>query len=289
MTNEVSHYTGEEHYFEHLNHSQKEIVFTQLEKHQHEDHEVDYDVSGDGDVLNGFLVKKGVWSPFLSSGRYHARYLFYNNHLFYGKTAIEIGSGSGLMSIVMAKYGAKKVIASDISEESVVNTRENIRRFGLEDIAAVVQGDLFENVNETADLITWMIPFFPEYGAIGLRSLQDMQNTILSSMLMSPELFKRFLHQAKPYLNEEGVMLLPSYSLGGKLTNPALIGRKMGYYVRTTWIHNSINGIQRGLLYIHELRLNNNPLQQFFINKKENNSNPEQVLHMSGWSGGGGG
>lgn len=281
MTNQKSHYTGEEYCFQYLNPAQKEIVLTQLEKHQHKDHEVDYDVSGDGDVLKGFLVKEGVWNPFLASGRYHARYLFYNNNLFNGKTAIEIGSGTGLMGVVMAKYGAKRVIMSDISKPSVENTQENIRRFGLGDIATVVQGDLFENVNESADLITWMIPFFPQKGSAGLCT-----NTILSSMLMSPELFKRFLHKAKPYLNEGGVMLLPSYSLGGKLTNPSIVGREMGYHVRTTWTHNSINGIQRGLLYMHELRLKNNPLQQFFINKEEcyGDSSPTP-LHMSGWSG----
>lgn len=255
MTNEISHYTGQEHYFRYLNPAQKEIVLTQLEKHQHDDHEVDYDVSGDGDILKGFLVKKGVWSPFLASGRYHARYLFYNNHLFYGKTAIEIGSGSGLMSIVMGKFGAKRVVMSDISKPSVENSRENITRFGLEEVASVVQGDLFENVNESADLITWMIPFFPEWGIIGYRSLQDMQNTILSSMLMAPELFKKFLEKSKPHLNEGGVLLLPSYSLGGKLTNPSLVGKEMGYLVKTTWTHNSINGIQRGRIYLHELRL----------------------------------
>jgi tRNA G37 N-methylase Trm5 len=256
MTNETN-YSGDEHYFKYLNPSQKEIVLTQFQRHQHEDHVVDYDVSGDGDVLKGFLVKKGVWNPFLASGRYHARYLFYNNHLFYGKTAVEIGCGTGLMSVVMAKYGANKVIASDISNESVKNTQENIQRFGLEGIASVVQGDLFENINESTDLITWMIPFFPEYGAIGLRSLQDMQNPILSSMLMTPDLFKKFLNDAKSYLNENGILLLPSYSLGGKLTNPAIVGREMGYHVRTTWTHNSTNGIQRGLLYMHELRLKN--------------------------------
>jgi release factor glutamine methyltransferase len=243
MTNQTE--SPEDWAIQGLNKSQKEIVLTQWGKHQHEDHEVDYDVSGDGDVLKRFLVKKGVWSPFLASGRYHARYLFYNNHLFYGKTAIEIGSGTGLMGVVMAKYGAKRVVMSDISESAVENSRDNIRRFGLEDVASVVQGDLFENITEPADLITWMIPFFPGH---------DSGDPITRSMVMDPLIFKLFLKKAKPYLNEGGVLLLPSYSLGGKLTNPALVGREMGYSVKTTWTHNSINGIQRGLLYMHELK-----------------------------------
>ncbi|MGV8152293.1 MAG: hypothetical protein ACP5OG_04365 [Candidatus Nanoarchaeia archaeon] len=73
-----------------MDESQKQIVLTQWQKHQHENHEFDYDVSGEKDMLNGFILKKAVWNPFLASGRYHARYLFYHNELFYGKTAIEI-------------------------------------------------------------------------------------------------------------------------------------------------------------------------------------------------------
>jgi len=61
-----------------MNETQKGIVLTQWQKHQHETHEVEYDMSGEGDMLNGFIVAKGVWDPFLASGRYHARYLFYS-------------------------------------------------------------------------------------------------------------------------------------------------------------------------------------------------------------------
>ena len=36
-----------------MNNKQREIVLTQWQKHQHENLEVDYDVSGEGDVLKG--------------------------------------------------------------------------------------------------------------------------------------------------------------------------------------------------------------------------------------------
>jgi release factor glutamine methyltransferase len=230
-----------------MNEAQKQIVLTQWQKHQHETHEVDYDVSGCEDVLKGFIVENGVWDPFLASGRYHARYLFYNNHLFFGKTAIEIGCGTGLMDIVMAKYGAKKVIASDISPFACQNTLDNSKKFGLEDKIQVVRGDLFENIKEKADLITWMIPFFPGTTQEG--------DTISASMIMPPELFERFLKDAKQYLNPNGIILIPSYSLGGEFTDPMKIAPKLGYEVKRTWTHNSINGIQQGLLYMDELRI----------------------------------
>ena len=231
----------------HMNKGQQEIVSTQWKKHQHEDFEVDFDVSGEKDMLNGFVLKKYVWNPFLASGRYHARYLFYHSTLFQGKTVIEIGSGTGLMSVIMAKYGAKKVIATDISSYAVENTKINLKKYNLMKKCKVVQGDLFENVKGKADMITWMIPFFSGDTPKG--------DTISASMIMPPELFERFLEEAKTYLKKGGVVLIPSFSLGGKHTDPQVVGRKMGYDVETTWTHTSINGIQQGLIYMHELRL----------------------------------
>ncbi|MFH1802897.1 MAG: methyltransferase [archaeon] len=230
-----------------MNEDQRRIVTTQWQRHQHETHEADYDVSGEGDLLKGFVVGKGVWDPFLASGRYHARQLFYNNHLFNGKTAIEIGSGTGLMSVVMAKHGASKVIASDISWQSFINTDTNVKKFGLRDKVDVVQGDLFENIHRKADLIAWMIPFFPGNTPKGDR--------ISASMIMPPELFERFLVDAKDYLNPNGVVLVPSYSLGGELMDPMKVAPRFGYDVKRTWTHDSTTGIQQGLLYMDELRV----------------------------------
>jgi SAM-dependent methyltransferase len=227
--------------------TQKRIVLTQWQKHQHKTHKVNFDVSGEKDFLKGFIIAKGVWDPFLASGRYHARYLFYNNYLFLGKTAIEIGCGTGLMSIIMAKYGARKVIAGDISKLACKNTKDNVKKFKVQDKVKVIQGDLFENIKEKVDFITWMIPFFP-----GNTSKED---TISASMIMPPELFEKFLLDAKKHLNSKGVILIPSYSLGGKLTDPMKVAPKFGYKVKRTWTHNSINGIQKGLLYIDELRV----------------------------------
>lgn len=230
-----------------MNANQKNIVLTQWQKHQHKTHKVDYDVSGEKDLLKGFVLKKGVWNPFLASGRYHARYLFYHTELFLNKNVIEIGSGTGLMSVIMAKYGAKKVIASDISSLAYENTLNNVKKFGLENKIQVVQGDLFENIHKKADLITWMIPFFPGSTQKG--------DTISASMIMPPELFERFLIDAKKYLNPKGIVLIPSFSLGGEFMDPMKVAPKFGYVVKRTWTHNSINGIQQGFIYMDELSL----------------------------------
>jgi len=71
---------------------------------------------------------------------------------------------------------------------------------------------------------------------------------------MPPELFRKFLTDARSYLNPNGVLLLPSYSLGGDLTDPLKVAPQFGYDVKRTWTHNSRTGIQQGQLYMDELR-----------------------------------
>jgi len=230
-----------------LNKIQRDIVIKQSKKHAHKSHTVDFDISGEKDYLRNFAVNEGVFCPFLSSARYHARFLFYNNHLFKGKQVIDIGSGTGLLGIVMAKCGAKGVLMSDISELAVANTLQNVKQYNLMDRVQICKSDLFENITNTADMIMWNIPFFPGYPAEG--------DTIAASMMMPPDLLPTFLENCKSYLNSGGVVVVPSYSLGGIHTDPKVVGERLGYIVQRSWTHNCANGIQQGLLYIDELRL----------------------------------
>ena len=231
-----------------LNPVQRGMVELQYEKHWHEDKEVDFDVSGEGDVLKGFKVNRGVWDPFLASGRYHARYLFYNSGLFRNKVAVDMGSGTGLMSVVMAKYGAGKVIAGDISPLAVENSRENVIRFGVEDRVKVIQGDLFENIPGKADLIAWMIPFFDRKPGV-------KGDTISNSMLIDVPTLYRFLEESKDHLYGRGVVLMPSYSLSGSSARITKAATELGYSIDNRWIFKSDNGIQKGTHFMHELRL----------------------------------
>ncbi len=225
-----------------MNTEQKEQVLMQWEKHQHDDFTVDLPITPYGEVLTEFKVKKGVWNPTVVSARHHAAYMFYHNYLFRDKIAIDVGCGTGIIGLVMAKYGAKKVVMSDISKLAVENAKEN----ALENVE-VVQGDLFENVNTKANCITFMLPYFPGNPPKG--------DTISASMMASPQLIKRFLREAPKYLNEGGVIVMPSFSLAGDLNNPEVIGKEMGFDVRTTFIADSTTGLQKGRIAMHELRL----------------------------------
>lgn len=57
-----------------------------------------------------------------------------NAALFAGKRVLEIGSGSGIVSVYAAKLGAKKVVSTDISDQAVATTKLNAKSFGFEEV-----------------------------------------------------------------------------------------------------------------------------------------------------------
>ena len=70
-----------------------------------------------------------------------------------GDTVYDIGSGSGILSIVAAKLGAKKVIGVDLDPLCVRVSNENIEINKVEDIIEIKNGDLLEVVEGKADII----------------------------------------------------------------------------------------------------------------------------------------
>jgi len=242
----------EEYHLRLLNQGQRKQVLMQWEHHHHDDFQVDFQITPYGETLEGFKVDKGVWNPLITSARYHASYLFYHNNLFYGKTALDIGCGTGLMGIVMAQYGAKRVVMSDISPLAVENSLENVGNFGLEDIATVQQGDLFAHPKVRgvrADCITFMQPYF--------AGTPPERDTISASMLAPPQLIHKFLEKAKHHLKPQGVIVMPSFSLAGEVNDPSVLGWEHGYWVDTTFVADVTTGLQRGRIAMHELRMDN--------------------------------
>ena len=54
------------------------------------------------------------------------------NHFVTGKSVLELGAGTGFLSIVCAKYGAQHVLATDGSQEIISNLRLNMHLNELE-------------------------------------------------------------------------------------------------------------------------------------------------------------
>lgn len=70
-----------------------------------------------------------------------------------GHKVLDIGCGSGILSIVAAKLGAKKVIGVDLDQMSVKVSNENIHLNKVEDLVEIRLGNLFDVVHEKANII----------------------------------------------------------------------------------------------------------------------------------------
>ncbi len=63
-------------------------------------------------------------------------------------TVIDVGCGSGVLSFVAARLGARRVIGCDLSEEAVEAATRNARRLGLHDRVEFRAGDLLQPVRD---------------------------------------------------------------------------------------------------------------------------------------------
>ncbi|MBX3439743.1 MAG: class I SAM-dependent methyltransferase [Planctomycetaceae bacterium] len=70
------------------------------------------------------------WEPLDTTS---LRALIRDSPLVKGKTVLEIGTGSGLISLCCLQAGASRVVATDINPAAVDNAQFNARRLGLSD------------------------------------------------------------------------------------------------------------------------------------------------------------
>ncbi|TJX68747.1 50S ribosomal protein L11 methyltransferase [Soehngenia saccharolytica] len=74
-----------------------------------------------------------------------------------GKKVFDIGCGSGILSIIAAKLGAKEVIGIDLDMTSVEVAKKNILNNNVSDIVEIRHGDLLSQITDKADVIVMNI------------------------------------------------------------------------------------------------------------------------------------
>lgn len=68
-------------------------------------------------------------------------------------TVVDVGCGSGILSIAAGKLGAEHIIAVDIDKNAVLTAEENLALNGLSDVSDVRHGDLLDVISEKADIV----------------------------------------------------------------------------------------------------------------------------------------
>jgi len=119
-----------------------------------------------------------------------------------GEDVLEIGCGAGMTAILLARKGARRVVAADISPAAVANTRRNAERNDVQ--IDVRQSDIFSALGdaERFHTIYWNLPFIwmpPDYefSSVLERSLYDPGYALMV----------RFLAAARKRLYEGGRVL----------------------------------------------------------------------------------
>ncbi len=73
--------------------------------------------------------------------------------MFTGATALDVGTGTGVLAIAAARLGARHVDAVDVDEWSVVNAKENIRRNRVERTVRIKRGSIAAVPRRRYDII----------------------------------------------------------------------------------------------------------------------------------------
>lgn len=100
-------------------------------------------------------VLPGVWSP-----QYDWSSAFYVENFpdVTGLRFLEIGSGTGVISVFAGLRGASKVVATDVNPEAVHNTKLNFELHDLSNAEAILS-EGFDRIAERFDVITWNAPY----------------------------------------------------------------------------------------------------------------------------------
>jgi len=152
------------------------------------------------EILNrSITVLPEVFSPkYFSDAEYFAEKM---PSLVNSKSFLEIGVGTGIVSLFVALNGSSRVVGTDINPAAVKNTQINFENEDLE--VELFVSDVFDSVPEDYkfDYIFWNHPFNKVD-----RSITDL----LSRSVFDTdfECLERFFRDAHKHLNRDGTLIL---------------------------------------------------------------------------------
>jgi methylase of polypeptide subunit release factors len=99
-----------------------------------------------------------------------------------GITAFDIGTGTGVLSAVLARRGVQHIVATDQDPRALACARDNLARLGVADQVQVVQTDLFPEGK--ASLIVCNPPWLPARPSAPIeRAVYDEGGRMLAGFL----------------------------------------------------------------------------------------------------------
>ncbi len=132
------------------------------------------------------------------------------------KTAIDIGVGSGVLSLQMIKHKFQKIFATDINPNAIVGLANYIGDSKLSRKIDLFHGSLFSDIKKKDnELIVFNPPWIP---------CAQKMDSIDEAIYYTKDLFDNFFGDAGKYLNEDGKLVILFSNLailtGQTTTNP---------------------------------------------------------------------
>ncbi|MGB8362066.1 MAG: 50S ribosomal protein L11 methyltransferase [Acidimicrobiia bacterium] len=128
-----------------------------------------------------------------------------------GSVVVDVGCGSGILSIIAAKLGASRVYGVDAAANTVEIGTANAERHGVADRVEFAQGDMFDPLDPSieADVVIGDVSGIPDE----IASVSGWFPSGLSGGPTGAELPMRMIEESKRLLKKGGSLFLPTGSL----------------------------------------------------------------------------
>lgn len=188
----------------------------------------------------------------MNSGIQVVRFFVERPRMVRGKIATDMGTGSGIIGIAIAKLGAESVFMPEKDPKAVANASRNVASLGLGQTCEPFESDLFANYGDRppSDVQIFNHPFFSSPPLAGKEWTQ--------MMLGGEDLIGRYLEEAPRCSKPETQYVLPWFTLaeniGGLDNDPGKRARDFGYrVVDVVEQAPTEQGIQQGAFKIYTL------------------------------------
>lgn len=115
------------------------------------------------------------------------------------ESAIDVGIGSGVLSLLMLKNGFNKITGTDINPNAIVGLDEYLVINNLQQQVKLIYGDMLTGCSSESELIVFNPPWLPaSYNTEGIDS----------AIYYSTELFPRFFSEAATHLKKGGRVVI---------------------------------------------------------------------------------
>lgn len=131
-----------------------------------------------------------------------------------GGSFLEVGCGTGLVTIISILKGCTKALASDINPKAVLNMKLNALLYGFEDVIQVYLSNVFDDIKNTDntefDTIFWNVPFI----FTDKVDLNDLEKSVFNAHYQG---IREYIEKANKLVKEDGKVFVGFSSSSGNI------------------------------------------------------------------------